>query len=232
VKRDTELKPLIEDWKMVNEEKAAHIPISVSDIATGIAENLSISTLNAVKKGGVQVPEKTNKSVTLSPQRLRLFEEHFEVVHKDINQQEVDEAEIDNFYRGGVITWRGLSKNQDIRRKNTEEFKRIIEEALHAGESEIFYVIHEPGMGGTTISRRIAFDLREKYPTVILKQYRLLDTADKIVELYDQTKKTIFVVAEAHQFSRDNIYELYMMQLGAALGRWCFWWCNGDQKTS
>ncbi|MRG29753.1 MULTISPECIES: hypothetical protein [Laceyella] len=64
-------------------------------------------------------------------------------------------------------------------------------------------------MGGTTISRRIAFDLREKYPTVILKQYRLLDTADKIVELYDQTKKTIFVVAEAHQFSRDNIYELY-----------------------
>ncbi|UWE03109.1 hypothetical protein [Laceyella sacchari] len=48
---------------MVNEEKAAHILISVSDIA----ENLSISTLNDVKEGGVQVPEKRNKSVTLSP---------------------------------------------------------------------------------------------------------------------------------------------------------------------
>lgn len=33
-------------------------------------------------------------------------------------------------------------------------------------------LIHEPGFGGTTVARQIAYDLHDKFPTLVLKQYK------------------------------------------------------------
>lgn len=75
------------------------------------------------------------------------------------------------FYQGETITWKELEAAVDVERIKYEELQRKILDRLKGRQSQKFQLYHMAGAGGTTISRRLAYDLRDQSPTIIINEY-------------------------------------------------------------
>ena len=131
------------------------------------------------------------------------LEDFCDPVHLNLGTNTADQAtDVRDFYRGArKITWRELALRKDLPRDCYQDtilpgLKRRIAEA----ENSFFTIGYRPGHGGTTLLRRIAWDLHNTYPTLIIQRYfqgcarRLLSlrnaTAGKLVLLIDSNDMT------------------------------------------
>ena len=77
---------------------------------------------------------------------------------------------IGRFYQGNLITWEELNLRHDIVREGYEGDKgwlNTIRSILKSNPSRSIKLLHSVGAGGTTVARRIAWDLRREFPAVI-----------------------------------------------------------------
>lgn len=86
------------------------------------------------------------------------------------------------FYLGETITWKELEAAVDVERSKYEELQRKILDRLRGRQSQKFQLYHMAGSGGTTISRRLAYDLRDQAPTIIINEY-VKGTTFNMIEL-------------------------------------------------
>lgn len=94
------------------------------------------------------------------------------VIHHDIASEGDREIKpIPAFYQGETITWKELEADIDVQRSRYEELRRKILDRLKGRQSQKFQLYHLAGAGGTTVSRRLAYDLRDEIPTIIINEY-------------------------------------------------------------
>lgn len=94
------------------------------------------------------------------------------VIHHSIASEGDGEIkQVPAFYQGETITWKELEAAVDVERSKYEELQRKILERLKGRQSQKFQLYHMAGAGGTTISRRLAYDLRDQAPTIIINEY-------------------------------------------------------------
>lgn len=191
------------------------VNISISEIAEGLSTVSSNFGIAYPNKGQILIPfmEKTitETSGVLSASEFAQLEEYFEVLHKglpDINDNEIDER---GFLSGEKkISWFGLKNRFDVERQNfNRKYLKPIEKVIENGRGKI-QLVHEAGFGGTTIARRIAWELHNDYPTLILKQFRDVKVRESLIMLHEKTRKTIFVIMEVPQtITLDEVDNLY-----------------------
>lgn len=133
---------------------------------------------------------------------------HFEIAN-------IYQTENNDFYLGRPITWYDLylNKGKDVERIKTATIIQDVRDALN--ENTNFYrvdLFHEPGAGGTTISRRIAYEIgvnNAENPTLIINKYHPTRTFDAIRELYNKVnQKAIFAIIEEWEFSEEKLKQL------------------------
>ena len=188
------------------------IEISIPKISDGILRIRNFYNSN-LTNGLCTLPSKDEEFIDLVKSDFLWIEEDLEIVHRNI----IDGIDISTedlidrikFYKGSTITWLGLHSHHDIDRENTNLIKRKIEKGLKDRNPSKFFLHHYPGIGGTTISRRIAWDLKLDYPVLLLRKYRQLDTVDRIYKIFDLTKKSILLIAEAAVVNVDEINRLF-----------------------
>lgn len=137
--------------------------------------------------------------VELPEQRLAWFEEVGELVHSEIGHAMERESPLDEaFYRGAQIDWLELSLGADIAHELTTPLAAQIREDLARAGVQRILLDHHPGAGGTTLARRLAWELRTEFPTLVVER---IDEAralvDRILGLHDLTDNPVFVVVEA-----------------------------------
>ena len=127
------------------------------------------------------------------------IQDDFEVVHKKIDEHELDKRrtskikklgkvnvsieELDkqiieeitiDFLRGNCISWIGLSHQIDIKRELADDIKEKIYSMQSSGQvqrtTRIFELYHETGAGASTLARRILWDFRKKFICLILNE--------------------------------------------------------------
>lgn len=106
-----------------------------------------------------------------------------------------------DFVCGHKISYSELSKGMDVirMRNEYESFKRKI---LNAQMGQTFKIQHEAGAGGTTMSRRLAFDLTndDKLDQIVvfLRDFESYDdTSKKLLRLSDQiNNKRVIIISE------------------------------------
>lgn len=76
-------------------------------------------------------------------------------------------------------------------------------------------LIHEPGFGGTTVARQIAYDLHDKFPTLVLKQYKGVSLKTQLEHIYDITSKSVLVIAEIPQVVSNEEFDRLKDQLSS-----------------
>lgn len=146
---------------------------------------------------------------TLSEMELHDLQECFEVLYTHIGEG-IDE-EPESFLRGEtILTWQGAKRGFAAKRERYQRmYEKPLETIIKNGRNKV-YLLHEPGFGGTTVARQLAYDFRENYPVLYLREYRYTAVQQKLDWLHERTKKTIVVFMEIPSvISVDDFEYLY-----------------------
>ncbi|WP_166404727.1 5'-methylthioadenosine/S-adenosylhomocysteine nucleosidase [Labedella endophytica] len=118
------------------------------------------------------------------------------------------EAEALDFLRGGEITLAALGVDADVTRTQTAALQKQLLGMLSNRRTLRLNLFHAPGSGGTTLARRIGFNIRSQFPVIFLTQIRAGETVQRIEAISRQTRNTVLVVAEAADVRDDQIAAL------------------------
>lgn len=151
------------------------------------------------------------KEVILSEEFVANIANYGKLVHLNIadikNEDEYNE-EIDkeNFLKGSTeISWQGLKRGFDVKRSNyNAKLLFPIQEYLKNRSRVVLPLItYLPGVGGTTLLRRVAFDLHDSYPTFILEKYIEGQTDSLIFELYRYSRLPILILIDSNHLDKE-----------------------------
>ncbi len=133
----------------------------------------------------------------------------FEIPYLGIADSQCDEIEKDReaFYQGRcVLSWYGAQNGFAINR--IRQYRRIKKEIVDASietTSKIIELRHEPGAGGTTLARFIAYELSKEMPVVLLSVYNEKISPKQIINMYKQVRMSILIVVESSLISVENL---------------------------
>lgn len=188
-------------------EESLHCIISKSSLADlGRSVHLFLDTHYDPTE--VRIPHKDGMR-RISPELVSNLSNDMVLVHRNITYAAKDDNG-EGFYHGNEVTWLDIANGRDVLRLDYEtHLKDLITsklEQVSTGAGTVLKLFHRPGGGGTTLSRRIAWDFCVKYPTVMLHTLSS-QTAERLKELYRTTVLPILVIAEISdgQISQDRI---------------------------
>ena len=97
------------------------------------------------------------------------------------------------FCSGNRITWSELYSDIDVKRNGYDNFYKKISENVKRGDKFVGYISHDPCSGGTTVARRLAYDLMNKDPYVSAKCYVIFlsDLKSTSTEVFKQIKALV-----------------------------------------
>ncbi|MBP1223909.1 hypothetical protein [Flavobacterium sp. 1355] len=174
--------------------------------------NSSIESKNLDIKS-IQIPAKKDDNdifIDIKDYYLSFLDKDIEILHKSIHNLVTDDEDSLSFYKGGVIQWDELANEIEVRRDIEKEAFDKVETYLNKQSSKgpIIELFHNPGSGGTTLSRKIAFNLKDKYPVVLINSYKRSVTSQGLFNLSELTKKPILAVVESHNVNVNDLNSL------------------------
>lgn len=154
-----------------------HFDFSPKIVRLGLSELLSVSATQEYR-----LPS-SHAGITakLSQNEFLYLNEHLQILYQgceSLPEFSDDPAEADNFFEehrksfisGNQISLVSLYDNHDARREIGTDIKNHVQRLLDQGltRSLIVEIRHSPGTGGSTIARRVMWDLHRTYPCAIL----------------------------------------------------------------
>ena len=123
----------------------------------------------------------------------------------------------DNFYAGRPISTEELRRNFDVQprcpAKRDKSFERLINEAYSNPDSSEFKIVHEPGAGGSTIARRIAYNLfcESKWLPVFIKEFKSVATVEMLKKMSDSLGgvKRLLIITDDKDINATQQSDLY-----------------------
>jgi len=154
----------------------------------------------------------------ISPNIFENLSGYFEVLHEAIGRVPEDQSqqEIKDFYHGAMVPWSAFFYDEVVNLFGQDDFNRIVHKIRTVLGSvpdilrhKLFYIQHQPGIGGTTLLRQLAWNLHTEYPVLVLKKYERGKINERIRQLYDMhAKKGILIVADEGQFTSTELEDL------------------------
>ena len=184
------------------------ILISPEDVLFGIAEHVQPVS---EEPAHAAIPAIDGTFRLLDAPILQWLSEDLEVLHSNIEMEAPDEQRQigRDFLRGETINWSDLSGHYDADRDITEQVRDQVEKELGSRTTVRMNLYHWPGAGGTTLARRVAWDLRRRYPTVLLRRITIGETVGRLRELFKVTAQPILAVIEGADTVTDRLENLY-----------------------
>ncbi len=118
------------------------------------------------------------------------------------------DADALDFLRGGELTPAALARDADVTRTETASLQRQLLGMLGKRRTVRQNLFHAPGAGGTTVARRLGFNIRTRFPVVFLHRFREGETAKRIDAVVRQSKNAVLVVCDSPHLREDQIAAL------------------------
>ena len=165
---------------------------------------------------GIEVPRLGGGVAVVPPEQARWVEEEFDLVHLATEQRPEDaQTAIKGFHQGMQISWYGLNAGIDIRRDELDEVERRVREGLAARSVRRLDLAHWPGGGGSTLGRRVAWNVHKAYPAIIAHTVNPNSTLDRIRYLFDITNQPVLVVIDSPSATSTDIDRLFDLVRGS-----------------
>lgn len=118
-----------------------------------------------------------------------------EIVYPGAQNNQSNYTDGEEFYKGNEITWLDLEQKKDVEWRGYENWKKIILKKLQTERISECMLLHGAGAGGTTLSKRLMWDIKDINPTLRIRKYSH-NTVNVIIDIYRKTGKCVFVVLE------------------------------------
>ena len=208
VKNTENIGPLVQTFD------ATLVSIDFTEICSGLQRMTSKRSLGP----DASLPTLEGSPVLITPEKLNWLEEDLEIIHLGkASEEEQTSSPRQDFLRGMPISWFGLAMHCDIDRDKTSVIQKGIEQDLSIRRTRINRLHHWPGAGGTTIARRIIWNLHSEFPTVYLFRINQDETINRLSEIYDLTKLPLLVMAEGADISTPTFESLFNQALNRHL---------------
>lgn len=158
----------------------------------------------------LRLPKLQGGTTMVPPDRARWVEEEFEIIAVGAGSSSDDpDVELRDFLRGMPITWYGLNVRVDVDRELTADLEEQLRAALAARAARRLNLWHWPGAGGSTITRRAAWNVHERYPTLVAQAIHPDGAVDRIQYLFSMTQLPVLVVVESALATMDDMDRTY-----------------------
>ena len=167
---------------------------------------------NETSQEKIYIPSKTHE-IYITKKELVPFIPYMELFHKDIGKPHYGPHESPEsfskktrlqYHKGGMLTAECLYLNGKfplyVRRTEIEQIKRRIEKRLESSRwseltRDFFIVSHDASGGGSTVVRAVLYELRDRYPCIIIKQ---LSEAlyDGLLLIYKKSRLTLLILID------------------------------------
>lgn len=155
-----------------------HFDLSPKLVSLGLSDMLSSSTTHEYRMPSSQA----GVFAKLSQNEFLYLKEHLQILYdgcEGLPEFSNDPAEAENFFEehrrsfisGNHISLVSLYDNHDARRQIGTDIRSHVQRLLDQGltRSLIVEIRHSPGTGGSTIARRVMWDLHKSYPCALLE---------------------------------------------------------------
>ena len=153
-----------------------------------------------------KIPSSSGASVSLPIKDQIWLEEEMEMVHQGAGRHLETESE---FLRGAEADWYELSIHDDVDRDQTSKILQKIQSELKNKPAVRVNLYHAPGAGGTTVGRRILWDLHARFPCAILNRCEPEETADRLHRLHSFTGLPVLLLIDGSQVVERQSNELF-----------------------
>lgn len=195
-----------------------HFGISIFELAKNIVAAKGTNESNSFQQSGDCRLYFKGQSITIpSAEVLSYKEAGIELIKDSATYDDKDD-----FYAGGEITWNDLSQHKDVDRDRWNDLLKQVEDLINKSNDTIlsFSILHEPGAGATTLSRRLAYEIEKKNKrnelqrscnvVVLFKNIRESDrTINQLIKLSQKTENNrLMVLYESCNISKTEIDSL------------------------
>ncbi len=193
---------------------AALIPIDPAHLGEGLESLYAVESRLA--SDAAVLPTKSGTRTTLDTEDRRYLEEELEIVGISAGTVADEDRETClSFSKGKQITWFELGLHCDVDRDKTDRIVKTVIQDLGGGEEKRskgttrINVYHAPGAGGTTVARRVAWNLHLDFPTAVLKKCIPAETAPRLELIYKLTGLPILLLLEGADIQESQAEDLY-----------------------
>lgn len=176
-------------------EDIEHVGISMSQIDSCLNEYLP-ATVKIDSSVNFKLPCLLKEvDGVVSKEQMALLEEYFEVLYEGIDE---GTEEIETPFLSGEtkLSWEGARRKFAAERSRMRQlYLKTMDEEIRKSRSRMM-IVHEPGFGGSTLARQLAYNYKEDYPVLIMKRYNLIKVRELLNLVHDLTKKTILIFME------------------------------------
>lgn len=198
------------DYTSIDDGNFKISPVSLGDFCDNLA---SLNERNGIDLQGIKklIPAENGKKIELDEGFVAELADSFEIVYLNIDLQDEEDSSRCNcieFYQGKCnISWYGLRENFDVLLPDMKKISEGIDQDMKDRGRLLRRVYYVPGIGGTTLMRRLAWEYREKYPTFILNRMNE-HTAQNLQKIYDKTHMQILIFADNNYVDNEEVREL------------------------
>lgn len=204
---ETQFEPFCEEYEAV----LTKYPMDIKEFVSGLNNFSSLLGLKKEKTGFNIIGK--DGAVSISLERYS----HLTILHDKIASEAEDISKKEEFLKAKEpISWYGVKNGYAISRK--KHFSIVCTEITERCRNLPYSILelrHDPGAGGTTLARQVAYHMSKMYPVVMLECFEENATANQIGNLYDKVKMSIVIFAE--NATLDDDVEKLHIQLKANL---------------
>eukprot|EP00794_Sanderia_malayensis_P004419 gene4419-5009_t len=183
--------------------------------------------------------------VPLESKKFHFLSENLEILYKgcqniptklpDKDKEQFKKDHLKSFLKGNLISFESLHYRHDCHRSKTRYIEDLIRKICSPRDSttQIVQIVHSPGTGGSTIGRRVLWDLHEEYPCAIVKMPQMSDNfgsecdgeqfiaslSERVREIWDNCELKPIVLIDGNTRQVRNISDQLVRRLSADGGK-------------
>jgi hypothetical protein len=171
-----------------------------------------VQQTNQTNRRKTVFPSSSGADIALDDRTVAWLNEELELVHKNSGlSPDGFEASHSSFLRGREVSWFELGLHLDVDRDIAEKIRKTIRRDLDTRSMSRINLYHAPGAGGTTVARRLLWDLRIDFPSVLIHRTQPQETVERIKSIYKETNKSVFIVVDGSRISDRQSDELFTL---------------------
>jgi len=195
--------------ELARKYEAPHITLPLPQFFHGM---VSLPRVHRADSNAIILPSSSGADITLDDQEVAWIQEEIELVHKNTGLHPAEGDDLQSpFLRGREISWFELSLHTDVNREITDKIMKVMRRDLENRSATRINLYHAPGAGGTTLARRLLWNFRNEFPSLIVKRTRPRETVERIQKIFSVSGQSVLIEVDGSRISdreSDNLHTI------------------------